>query len=227
MISVVMSIILGIVILGLCLVPIFMILRNGRTRREVTVISSDAARKHIALVWLIRAGEALFVGPLLLLALMIGFGFVVSINPFQRQPVYGAVYSVVMLIIVLVVSTFLIGSARHRFLKFDSRDLILKFQRVTSNSVSNFSFVFAALSAHDVYQLMLAKLPKSIPGISQALLPFLDRNLLWIFIFWGLWRLTYAVLLRVLELNHPAPRKEPPIDPDIPEFPQKSPLVQL
>jgi hypothetical protein len=151
---------------------------RDRKKEPILVISPDSVRKHIAMIWLIRAGEAFIIGPLLFLALMIGLGFVISINPFKPQapplveipgqPVASEIYSVIMCIIILGVGLFI------------GRKLI-------------------------------------------------DRHL-WPLVFGGLWRLVYVVVCRVLELKPPAPpasSKEPPLDPDVPEFPRKSPLVQM
>ena len=226
---------------SLCMVPVFLLMRMTRNRKKepIVVVSPDSAQKHIAIIWLIRAGEALIIGPLTLLALAIGVGFVISINPFKPQalpleipdqPVASEIYSVIMCIIVLGVGFFIGRKLIGRLAKFDRHSFYEKHLRVNSNSVSMFSLVFAAVSAHDLYQLMPAKPPEPGPGVSAFRVFILDRNIMWILVFWGLWRLVYVIVCRVLDLKPPAPpasSKEPPIDPETPEFPRKSPLVQM
>ena len=91
--------------------------------------------------------------------------------------------------------------------------------------------VFAALAAHDVYQLMPAKHQVPGHGVSLFKVFILDRSMVWPIVFFGLWRLVYVVLLRVMEMNPPKYPQNvaypPPPDPEAPEFPQKSPLIQM
>ena len=74
---------------------------------------------------------------------------------------------------------------------------------------------------------MPAQLPQFILAYPLVVL-LVNRDTLSLIVFWILWHAIKVVLLRVLELNPPNPPQNlPPIDPDIPEFPRKSPLIQL
>jgi hypothetical protein len=217
----VLVVILGLLVFGLCCRSIYLGLRGRKA--APAVVSPDSARKHIALIWLIRGAEGLILVPVLLLILMIALGFVLSLNPFRSPPVYTQPFSLIMLVAVLLVSAALILKIRHRSPK-PGHGIFQNFQKVTANSVSNFGFIFSALAAHDLYQLMPPKLPHPIHGYSAVLMVFLDRNILSMIVFWGLWSLTKSVLLRVLGLNPPAAppdstQGQPSSSPDRPFVP--------
>lgn len=221
----------------LCLVKLF---TTGISPRATPrIVSSESARKHLATIGLVRLGEAFVVVPLVFLALIIVWDIVCAINPFRSQaraiieipgqPVVGEICSVTLCIIILVLIFFIGRKLIERLAKFNLHTVFEKILQVNTNSVSTFSFVFAAVSAHDFYQLMPAKSPEPGPGVSPFLVIFFDRNM-WFLVFWGVWRLVYVVACRVLELNPPRPpasSADLPCDPDTPEFPKKSPLVQM
>jgi len=192
-----------------------------RQNEPVAAVSSESAQKHLALIYLIRAGEAFIMVPILLVVLLIGFGII-----------FGADHFLVFIVLVsfLLVGAWRIAKEPDRFSKIfrPFQEMKAKFQHVNANNIGNFAFIFAAFAAHDVYQLMPAKPFKVDPGTSGLLMSFLHRDSLWIFVFLGLWIYLKALLGRLLELNSPAPSENSsPDNPDIPEFPQKSPLLPL
>ncbi len=75
------------------------------------------------------------------------------------------------------------------------------FMRVNANSIGNFAFIFAAFAAHDFYQLMPA--PSFHPAYERTneFTPFLNRDFLWLIVFWALWKYLKVLLARLLELN--------------------------
>jgi hypothetical protein len=106
-------------------------------------------------------------------------------------------------------------------------------RRVDKITVADFASVFALFAARVFHYSLPAHLPKAVNdhlGVTMRD-PFSDRGarMLWTYLaLYLFYKLIKASLLRVLELDPPAvSQNRPPIDPDIPEFPQKSPLVQM
>lgn len=200
--------------------------------KPVAAISRETAQQHLAMVWLVRAGEAIIIVPLTSLALMIGFGFVISLFPFSKQPLVipdhplaSQIFSVIMCSLILAIAFFVGRSLFQKRADYKLQAVIRSFLRVTTSSVSTFSLVFAALAAHDVYQLMPAKHPDIGPTFPQPWNAIImDRHLIWPLVFWALWRLVYVVLCRVLELK-PLKSSISSVGPDAPDFLRKSPSV--
>lgn len=191
---------------------------HARDRRNGPVwVSFESARKHYALIYLIRTGEAFLVVPVLFVILAIGF--LLTLNPLRDTANHSAAFSIVMLSAILFVSVVGIARFWHR-MSNSNRDVLWRFKDVNTNSISNFSAIFAAFASHDYYRLMLPATSASRNGLG-------DRDLMWIFVFMALWTGMKFILNRLLEINSSSSSQNPPVDPDIPEFPQKSPLVQL
>ena len=84
----VLPVIVFIVIFTACMAPIFGMIR-GRKEVPPAVVSPDSARRHIALICLIRGGEALIVVPLFLLIMLIGFGYLLGEEQFLWRQAHG------------------------------------------------------------------------------------------------------------------------------------------
>jgi hypothetical protein len=106
-------------------------------------------------------------------------------------------------------------------------------RRVDKTVVAVFAAIFALFAARVFHYLLPAHLPKAIndhlwPHFRD---PFNDRGarMLWTWLaLYLFYKLIKACLLQILELNSPnLPQNPPPINPDAPEFPRKSPLVQM
>ena len=178
------------------------------------VVSPGVARKHLALIYLVRL-------PQILLAIVIGtlfslmfLGFLLPLNPFHHQSALHEVFSVLMWIIVLLVVAAIAGKAIDRHRKSETR-FLRGILRVDANSISTFALFFAALTAHDLYQLM----PAWKPGPHMSLyMHFLNRDFLWIIVFFLGRSCIITILNRVLELD-----REPP--PKNPEPPDSGPTI--
>jgi len=175
----------------------------------------------MALICLIRGGEALITVPILLVLLLIFTGFVFSMldNAFRDTFPNGKIFSITMLIaIFLVLAVMIVRLPRHIFKS--RRELLLGFQRISTVNVSNFAFIFAGFAAHDFYRLM--------PAVASAAHPHLtNRDFLCLFVFFFVLNSLKIFLKILLELPPVDRSQDPPDDRHIPEFPQKSPLLPL
>jgi hypothetical protein len=100
------------------------------------------------------------------------------------------------------------------------------FQKLNAITVANFVFTLSIVFGWDFYHLLLlSRVPNRVTG-------FDERQSITFIACYFFYRITKAILLRVLGLNTPdsAPNfpPNPKIPgPDVPEFPEKSPLVPL
>jgi hypothetical protein len=90
-------IVYGLIILGAAGGLLFIVLPLTSTVQRLKngpppSISLDSARRHMVLVCLIRATEALVVAPLALLVLLMGCGFILQINPFRTGHLYNGIF---------------------------------------------------------------------------------------------------------------------------------------
>jgi hypothetical protein len=106
-------------------------------------------------------------------------------------------------------------------------------RKVDKIAAANFASVFALFAARVFHYFLPGHLP---PAVNEHLSvhfrdPFNDRGtrMLWTWLaLYLFYKLIKACLLQILELNPPnLPQNPPSIDPDAPEFPRKSPLVQM
>jgi hypothetical protein len=211
-----------VLIFGLCVIPLLR--RLPRTVPPPLVVAPESARRHLAVIYLIRAGEGVILLPFLIFVAVIGYGFLMAFFPHRSAPARNEGVSFVMLPAILLICAAVVVGAIRRFRK--SGFLIFtrqKLEDVSEDNIGTFSFVFAAFAAHDFYRLMPPAPAKILPGF----VGMLNRDFMWIVVFWVLWKGTKVLLSRLLELNPPSSRQSPPDDPDIPEFPQKSPLLPL
>ncbi len=179
-----------------------MVMRQRKRDLITTIISPDSIRKHLALVCLVRGVELLVAVVILAFIVLIFSGSLLVIDPWRAHPGLSKAYAITVMIAVplLLVTTLVVLPAWRRQWSWEG-GFFRNVLRVDSNSVSTFAFVFAALGAHDFYQLW--------PYRNSAPLnpyPFLNREILWIFVFFGLWHGIKNLLLRILEML----RKEPP-----------------
>ena len=179
------------------LIP-WIMLRSQQIRPAVT--SPDSIRAHFPLVCLIRGAEFLIGGVICFGIALIGLGFLLQINPFQQHPVFSPLFSIPMLVIMLLVGAYLVVKLIKGLLT-PGLPILQAFRRVDANSITTFAFIFAAFVAHDVYHF----LPPSKLGARDVPPTFggsvLDRDFLWILVFWLAWFSAKALVRRVLKLN--------------------------
>jgi hypothetical protein len=170
-------------------------------RRNIpTPVSPDVARKHVPLVCLICWPQIVVAVALFALATLIVLGFLLSINPFQRQSAYSEAYSVIMWIIALLVATAIIAKSIERHRKSSTR-LFQNILRVDSNSVSAFAFIFAALASHDLYYFLPPWNPKVLHDHPGLVALFLNRDFLSLIVFCVVWYLIKTCILNLLEIG--------------------------
>ena len=174
-----------------------------------TIISLDSIRKHLALVCLVRGVELLLGVVIFGLIMLILAGSLLSLDPWRAHPGLSKAYAITVMIAVplLLVTMVVVLPAWRRHWSRDG-GFFRNVLRVDSISVSTFAFLFAALASHDFYQLWPFR--ASAPVHHN---PFLDREVLWFFVFFGLWNGVKNLLLRILEMR----RKEPPSNPEPPD----------
>jgi hypothetical protein len=179
-----------------------MVMRQRKRDLITTIISPDSIRKHLALVCLVRGVELLVAVAILGLIMLIFGGSLISVDPFRSHPGLSKAYVIAVMIAVplLLVTTLLVLPAWRRQWSCEG-GFFRNVLRVDSNLVSNFAFLFAAFASHDFYQLWPFRATAPVHHS-----PFLDRELLWIFVFYGLWRGSKSLLLHILEMR----RQEPP-----------------
>lgn len=188
---------LAVLAFSVFLIP-WVMLRERKLRPEV--ISLDSARRHFLLVYLICGTEWLILGALLSMLALMTWGLFLQINPFSRPPGMSLGFSVGVLAIMLLLVAYFISRAIHWF-PMGRASLLSGFRNLTVNSVSDFAFVFAAFVAHDLYHF----LPPSNhaaghePANPAAL--FLERDMLWVIVFWCVWRSTKSLLVGLLRLK--------------------------
>jgi hypothetical protein len=183
-------------------------------------VATEPTQKHPALIWLIRGTGALIAIPSVL---MLVVGLVMGvISLFHRTGIQGWLMALFLLLPVITFgTTCLVGYCMWR--------------RIDKTTVANFAFIFAVLVARTFYYSLPPHLPKVINEHlwiffrDQGDRPGFTYRGFWAFLVFILfYNLIKACLMQTLELNASSSSQNlPPIDPDIPEFPQKSPLVQL
>ncbi len=204
-------------VFGACAIPLMR--RLPRTVPPPLTVAPDSARRHIALIYLIRSGEAMIVIPIVLGLAVLGVS--VLLSPFHSGDLYvkndGA--SFLMLPAALLICAIVVIRCILHFQKPGrALSVFKKLEDVNENNIGTFSFVFAAFAAHDYYRLMP---PAPLHSTSLA-----NRDC-WVLVFWGFWIAMKFILKRILEVTPPSSRQSPPDDPDIPEFPHRSPLRPL
>lgn len=179
-------------------------------KKRPAEISPEAAQKYPALVFLIR-----FAVPLIMVAVLVlfGLGFLIEVDLFRRPSLLGSALSVLMLTLCLIVGPLMAARLLHRSAKSGAY-IYRRIQFLNVNEISNFAFIFAAIGAHDFYQLM--------PPASRAHPSFFDRDFVWIIIFLVVYR-GLRLLLEYL-LRPQSPDSQPsPDDPGLPQYPLKRP----
>jgi hypothetical protein len=203
--------ILGYLIAAILALSMFLVpwLMMRQPKSLPAVVSPDSIRRHLGLVFLIRGVEFLICASFLLFLSLIALGLFLVNNPFNRPPAFTPFFSIPLLILMLLLSAYFFSRLISNFSDIRQK-FFREIGRVNANSVGTFAFIFAYFVAHDAYHFLPSNLVaghKVMPTI-----PFFDRDILWIPIFWGVWYLSKALLLRLLELNRP----EPPSDPKPP-----------
>jgi hypothetical protein len=157
----------------------------------------------------------------------VGLGFLAYINPVRISSLHDLIFSLLMLSTIFLLSALGIARFRQRF-PGSARSFFRRVEDVTTANIANFAFLFSALATYDFYHLMPVAPAHVARGSANGIAPFLNREFLWIVVFWVLWKYLKILLTRLLELNSSASSSNsPPDDPDIPEFPQKSPPIAL
>ncbi len=191
----------------------FQVVKSIRAPVQVAVVTPDSARKHRALIYLIRGMQFLVLVPMLALFVIIGLAAFAAFNPFRSQPPYSEGYSIMMFIALMLIPSVIAYNAIERYRESGWRGVLRNFRNlleVNTNSISNFAFLFAILAAYDVYHLMQPMTPQfrhDHPGWSGL---FLDRDFLNFVVFFGLWHLVKAIAGRILELGPKFPPKDLP-----------------
>jgi hypothetical protein len=198
-------IIVTLIVIAMLIASVTLLVVAMRQRRRdlvPAIISGDSIQRHLPLVCLVRGAELLVAVTILGLIMLIFGGSLISVDPFRAHPGLSKAYAIAVMIAVplLLVTTLVVLPAWRRQWSWEGgffRDVL----RVDTHSVSTFAFLFAAFAAHDFYQLWPFRISTPV-----HLNPLLDRELLWFFVFYGLWRGTQSLLLHILEMR----RKEPP-----------------
>jgi hypothetical protein len=207
------------VVLGasLFMIPIFIYMRMTQNRKKepIVFVSSESARRHFALVWLIRG-----TGVLLALCSAIT-AFIIVAGQFERPDIHSWASRILCSV---GVACFVLVFGIISKIGCDM------FRNLNTTTLANFSFTFAVLLATAWYHLLPPHLPKSIADYFASNSPFVEdyRRFLSYIAFFLFYKLIKAYLMQNLGLNASnPPQNRPPIDPETPEFPRKSPLVQL
>jgi hypothetical protein len=199
-------------------------------------LASQPAPKHAALVWLVRGTSfvANVFGVIVLL-----FIWVVPVMLFFKAVTDASNsegYRITMFFFGLVLALF------YGFIVKRIYDSFRKCRwELNAKTVANFSSLFALFLAIDWYHILPAHLPKLIADYCRShppLVPFAEegpgftyRAVLSFIAFFVFYKLIKAELMRILDSDIPnSPQNlpnPPPPDADTPEYPQKSPLVQL
>jgi hypothetical protein len=195
---------------------------------------AGSSSQHPLLRGVIRATNLLLAILISLFFLMIviggGLAMIRVVNQFRVTKVHDEFVALVLLLVVLLMFAWLL-LILFQFCVKSAPAAFGQLFRIDPNAVSNFAFLFAASAAHDLYYLLPTKVPAFL-RVSTLTETLLDRTILSYLVFWILWRAIKTLLLRILELNMAeappnSPSSRDSIDPDAPEFPRKSPLVQL
>jgi hypothetical protein len=192
----------------------------------MTVSESQSPGGHFALKFILRGtGVLLALGSALFVT---GIAVAVLTNAFPQA---GSQYLMILSRIGVLA---LIGTIFALFAKVGF-DMLRK---VDTTAVENFAFIFAALSARVLYSAgswgckywarhvnESGTLPISLPSLRTP-------EILWCLAFLSFFifrRVYFSALMGVLELNPKYPTAPPSIgdDSSIPEFPEKSPLIEL
>jgi len=179
------------------------------------------SRLHSALSWLIRGtGASLAIGSMIAMVCFVG-GMIIGAIRGET----GTLGWIGAAIAILFVASFL-GLVFKRGYNM--------FRKINAMTVADFSSVFALLLAMAWYHLLPPHLPQVIADFcarNAFLAPFSEqgrgltyRGVFSFIAFFVFYKLIKAYLMQALDLNVPNP---PSSDPDISEFPRKSPLVQL
>lgn len=188
--------------------------------------ASPSSRSHAALVWLIRGTGALVAIPSIVFAL----GSVIVLPFFIIGTVRtGGGWMEVGLMSGLM----LVGLLFYGVLAKVGYDM---FRKVNGTTISNFAFIFSVLVARTLYYFLPVNYPRFVgdyvgnnPFFEQGDGPGITyRVTLGFIVFLLFYNLIKPYLLRTLGLSGSnPPQNRPPTDPEVPQFPQKSPLVQL
>jgi hypothetical protein len=214
-IETIIAIVIAMVIGSMTLLVLGM--RQRKRDLITTIISPDSIQRHLALVCLIRGVELLVAVAILGGIMLIFAGSLLSLDPWRAHPGLSKAYAITVMIAVplLLVTTVVVLPAWRRLWSWEG-GYFRSILRVDSSSVSNYAFFFAAFASHDFYQLWPFRATAPVHHY-----PFLDRELLWIFVFFGLWNGIKGLVLGILEMR----RKEPPADPADSEPPGSGPYV--
>ena len=105
------------------------------------------------------------------------------------------------------------------------------YKDINKNTISDFAFLFAVFIAVIFYHSLPVHFPEVIANYfgynSTATQNDLTYRNVWAFVTWYLfWRLIKSYLMQVFELGAVS-APNPSVDSDIPQFPKRSPLVEL
>ena len=182
------------------------------------------ASPHAVLIWLIRGTGLLLFASSLFAIIMIGIGSFLS--GFRGAGIHITTFELLAISLVMALFFGILAKVGYDM-----------FRKMNKDVVSNFAFIFAYMAAKDIYHLLPHDPSQMLSDLigSQKSHAITDTNgdplnaALAFISFLVLWFFFKETLLRVLELNSPAPGKNSryPTDPAIPEFPKRSPLVEL
>jgi hypothetical protein len=154
------------------------------------------SQPHAALIWLIRGTGALIALCSTIIA------FLVVAYQFKRPDIDGFISILFVLL-----------------LGFISKRGYDMFRRVDAATVSTFAFISAIIVAIAFYHILPEKIPQIVTDHIGGFL-FMHRSTVAVIAFFGFNKVIKAFLLRILELNPPAPpQNAPPSDPVEPFVP--------
>jgi hypothetical protein len=171
------------------------------------------AQSHAALIWLVRGTGVLIAIPSAYILIETIWALPRMVHGLMSETLVEKISKFCMMLLILL---FEVGFLRIGYGMF---------RKVDAGAVTIFAFIFSFLTAVAFHHFLLRA---PFLGHHSVWWPWSYRATLSLIAFLALQRVTKAYLLRVLEpnLSNP-PQNPPPIDPETPEFPGKSPLVQL
>jgi hypothetical protein len=193
----VLPVILGILICIACWAPFFGMIR-GRREAPPAVVSSDSARRHIALIWLIRVTGVLIAVSSAYVALVMLYAVIMILFRPPRPPPPDLTGWLGVECMGLLLA-FLSGS----FCCVGWRML----RKTNSDAVAVFAFIFSFLTAVAFHHFLLRA---PVLGHHPVGWPWSYRAMLSLIAFLIFQRVIKAYLLRVLVLNPPKPPQNPP-----------------
>jgi hypothetical protein len=199
--------------------------RCARDVPKGRLVSPDVAGKHLVLIYLIRGTGACITAVTALFALYLSIRCV--IDAFRGEMGTAGWPGILFAVTVIVSVMGLISYVGYGM-----------WLRVDESVLANFAFVFAFLLAVVWYHLLPTNLPRVIIdyfGNNPFFVPFRGSNpnpsyraALSYLAFFLFYKLIRAYLFQVFDFKPQARANSLPTDdPSIPEFPQKSPLVEL